>query len=90
MTKMRSPTKTELLVMRAHVDSMLDPQDGAGFHVHLIGIRTIVDDCIGNWAIERVEELERELVQKRVEADPEAVALVEAAKQWRETQEEPK
>lgn len=85
---MRSPTKNELLVMRAHVDLMLNPQDAAGFHVHLSRIRTIVNDCIGDWAIERVEQLERELAQKRVEDDPEAVALVEAARQWRKTQKE--
>lgn len=84
MTKMRSPTKTELLVMRAHVDSMLNPQDAIGPHAHLSAIRSIIVDCQGDWWLDRYLELEKQIEKfdPRKSDNPELRDLIAAVDRW--------
>lgn len=85
---MREPKRSELLEMRAHLDAMLNNSDGYGWDGHLRVIRSIIDQCVGDWYKDEYYRLEKEHNDPRKSSDPEYVELAAAVDAWKEAKKQ--
>lgn len=79
---MKEPTRTQLLVMRAYIDAILNPEGDVYWHVS--GLRCAAAELIGgSYWHRRYEELaEKHKQDPRESENPETRALIAAVDRW--------